>query len=191
MNGLLMWLVYDTLAGTLRIARLSRQTPKIDILFDTELLIPIARWSLGISVGWVGGISLSLVFQTQDTLLQGQTIALYAFLVGVTVLVFILSMWSTRNTIAGVKRRELTLAQKNLAAAFLELKDHASRGRLEGMEGLSATMTSWITYEKRVKETPTWPFNAGIISRLALSILMPAAVYLIKIIGQFWARFGF
>ena len=183
MNGLLWWLIYDTLAGTVRIAQLSSQAPKIDILFDTELLIPIARWSLGISVGWVGGISLSLVFQTQDTLLQGGTITLYAILVCVTVLGFLLSMWSTRNTIAKVKRRELVLARKHLAAASLELKDRASRGRLEGMEGLSSTMTSWATYQKLVQDTPTWPFDINIMRRLLASTIAPVLVYLVKVLS--------
>jgi hypothetical protein len=183
MNSLLWWLVYDTLAGTVRIAQLSRQTPKIDILFNTELLIPIARWSLGISLGWVGGISLSLVFQTQESLLRGQTITLYAILIGVTVLAFLLSMWSTRNTIAKVKRRELVLARKHLAAASLELKDRTSHGRLEGMEGLSSTMTSWATYQRLVKDTPTWPFDINIMRRLAASTMAPILVYLLKILS--------
>ncbi len=183
MNGMLFWLVYDTLAGTVRIARLSRQAVKIDILFNTELLMPIARWSLGIAVGWVGGISLSLVFQTQESLLKGQTITLYAILVGVTVLGFLLSMWSTRNTIAKVKRRELVLARKHLAAASFELKDRTARGRLEGMEGLSSTMASWATYQKLVKDTPTWPFDVNIMRRLLASTIAPIIVYLAKVLS--------
>ena len=71
MNGLLAWLIYDTLTGAVRLNRLSHRDLKLDI-FDTELLTPIARWSLGISLGWVGGTSLSLVFQTQESLLRWQ-----------------------------------------------------------------------------------------------------------------------
>ena len=183
MNGLLFWLIYDTLIGTVRIARLSRQDLKFDILLDTELLVPIARWGLGISLAWVGGISLSLVFQTQDTLLRGQTITLYAILVGVTVLAFFLSMWSTHNTVASVKRRELALAKKQLSTASRELRERSIRGRLEGLEGLSATLTSWATYQRLVQDTPTWPFNMNIIRRLIMSIMVPVIVYLGKILS--------
>ncbi len=184
MNGLLWWLIYDTLSSTVRIARLSRQPAKTDILFNTELLLPIARWSLGISVGWVGGISLSLVFQTQDTLLDVGTITLYAILIGVTLLGFLLSMWSTRNTIAKVKRSELILTRKHLAAASIELKDRTARGRLEGMEGLSSTMTSWATYQKLVQDTPTWPFDINIMRRLLASTIAPVLVYLAKVFSS-------
>jgi hypothetical protein len=183
MNGLLIWLVYDTLNSTVRIAQLSSQTPKIDILFNTELLIPIARWSLGISMGWVGGISLSLIFQNQDTLLRGGTIALYAILVCVTVLGFLLSMWSTRNTVSKIKRRELVLARKHLAAASLELKDRTSHGQLGDIQELSSTMTSWATYQKLVRDTPTWPFDINIIRRLAVSTIAPVIIYLAKILS--------
>ncbi len=134
------------------------------------------------SVGWIGGISLSLVFQTQETLLDAGTITLYAILVGVTVLGFLLSMSSTRNTIAKVKRGELALARKHLAAASLELKDRTSRGQLEGMEGLSSTMTSWATYQRLVQDTPTWPFDMNIMRRLLASTIAPVLVYLAKVL---------
>jgi hypothetical protein len=184
MNGLLWWLIYDTLISTVRIARLSRQDLKFDILLDTELLVPIARWGLGISLAWVGGISLSLVFQTQESLLEWHGITTYAVLVSVTLLAFFLSMWSTHNTVASVKRRELALAKKHLATASRELKDRAVRGRLEGMEGLSATLTSWATYQRLVQDTPTWPFNMNIIRRLIMSLIVPVVVYLAKILSS-------
>jgi len=183
MNALLAWLIYDTLTGTVRIARLSRRDLKLDIFLDTELLLPIARWGLGISLGWVGGISLSLVFQTQESLLRWQSITMYAILVSVTVLGFLLSMWSTRNTIASVKKRELALAQKHLAAASRELKERTAQGQFEGMEGLFSVLASWATYRGLVRETPTWPFNMNIIRRLIASTIVPIVVYLVKIIS--------
>jgi len=40
------------------------------------------------------------------------------------------------------------------------------------------------------KETPTWPFDAGIVRRLLVSILTPGLVYLVKILSQTGIRFG-
>ncbi len=181
--GLLGWLIYDTITGTMRIARLSRQELKLDI-FDTELLAPVALWSLGISLVWVGGISLSLVFQTWEGMTEWQNITIYSILVSATVLAFFLSMWSTHKAMAGVKKRELNLAWKNLAAASRELKNRTARNQTEGIEALSYTITAWSAQHKLVQEISAWPFNASIIRRLAVSILAPITIFLIKIIPR-------
>jgi hypothetical protein len=181
--GLLGWLIYNTLAGTLRIARLSRQELKLDI-FDTELLAPIALWSLGISLAWVGGISLSLVFQTWEGMSEWDDITIYAILVSATVLVFFLSMWSTHKAMTKIKKRELSLAWKNLATASRELKNRTAQNQTEGIEELSYTITAWATQHKLIQEISAWPFNASIIRRLAVSILAPVAVFLIKVLPR-------
>ena len=188
MNGLLYWLIYDSLAGAVRINRLSRRDLKLDI-FDTELMIPIARWSLGISLAFIGGISLSLVFGTREQLLRWQSITMYVILVCATILIFFISMRSAHNAMAGAKKRELDLAREHLVAASRELKDQAVRGQVGGLERLSYTITSWATYQRLAKEAPTWPFNAVIIRRLLASIIVPAAVYLIKILSGLGLRF--
>jgi len=187
-NGLLAWLIYDTLAGTVRIARLSRHQLDLDIL-DTGMLAPIARWSLGISLGFVGGTSLSLVFQTQESLLRWQSISMYVILVCVTVLIFLLSMWSIHRAMTDAKNRRLALARKHLVAVSRELEDRTAQGQLGGMEQISSIVTSWATYQRLVQETPTWPFNAGIIRRLMASVAIPAIVYLIKILAGLGLRF--
>jgi hypothetical protein len=153
------------------------------------MLTPVARWSLGGSLGFVGGISLSLVFGTRESLLRWQSITMYAILICVTILIFFFSMWSAHNAMAGAKRRKLAMARKHLAMVSRELEDGTAKGQLGGTEGLSSTITSWATYQRLVKEAPTWPFNAGIIRRLAASILIPAIVYLIKILAGLGLRF--
>jgi hypothetical protein len=186
--SLLAWLIYDTLFRTLRLARLSRQDLKLDI-FDTGLLAPISRWSLGISLVWVGGVSLSLVFQTWEGMLSWQTITIYAILVLVTVLVFFLSMWSTHSAMAAGKKRELAISQKHLAEAYRELKNRAAQSRLEGMEELSSAITAWATTLRQVREAPAWPFNPGTILRLAASIVVAIIIFVIRVIPHllgFW-----
>ena len=188
MNGLLAWLIYDTVTGAVRVNRLSRRDLKLDVL-DTELLTPIARWSLGISLGFVGGISLSLVFATRESLLRWQSISMYAILVCVTVLIFLLSMWSFHRAMTDAKNRKLALARKRLIVISRELEDYTEQGKLGGLGELSASLTSWANYQRLVREAPTWPFDAGIIRRLLASAIVPAIVYLIKILAGVGLRF--
>jgi len=181
MNGLLAWLIYDTVTGAVRVSRLARRDLKLDVL-DTGLLTPIARWSLGISFGFVGGISLSLVFSTQESLLRWQSISMYAILVCVTVLIFLLSMWSVHRAMADAKNRRVALARQHLVAISRELEERVAQGQISGLEGLSSTVASWATYQRLIQEAPTWPFNAGILRRLVASVAVPAIVYLIRIL---------
>jgi len=179
--GLLAWMIYDTLFRTLRLARLSRQGLKLDI-FDTGLLAPISQWGLGISLLWVGGVSLSLVFQTWEGMQSWQTITIYAILVLATVLIFFLSMWSTHRAMAAGKKGELAIAQKHLAEAYHELKNRATQSQLEGMEELSSAITAWATTLRQIREAPVWPFNPGTILRLVLSILAAGIIFVIRVI---------
>jgi hypothetical protein len=177
--GLLSWLIYSGLAGSRHLAHLCRQNLNLDI-FEPGLLAPVARWSLSTSLVFIGGISLSLAFQTGESLLALESIIIYAVLVAAIVLLFFMSMWSTHQVMARAKKSELALARKHLTAAYRELKERVAQNQTEGMEKLYSTLTAWSTYERQSKEAQTWPFNAGIIRRLAISGLLPGIIYLIR-----------
>jgi hypothetical protein len=171
MFGLLGLLIYSGLTGTIRLARLNRQHLNIDI-FDTKLLIPVAQWSLSVSLAFVGGITISILFQPFENLQSVYSIIIYSILICVTVSLFFLSIWSTHDTMAMAKKNELNMVRNNLNNARNELKQCAV----------------WGMYEKQVLEIPAWPFNAGVLGRLIASAIVPAIIYIIKIV--FGLRFG-
>jgi hypothetical protein len=175
---LLSWLIYNGLISARHLNLLSRQPLNFDI-FNTKL-VPVARYSMGITFAFLGGISLSLVFQSIESLLAWQSLTLYSILVCVTILLFFLSMWSTHNVMAGAKRREHDLARNHLEEVTRELREAAVQGRQEEMDRLYSAVAAWGIYERRVREAPDWPYNATILRRLAASILIPCIVYLIK-----------
>ncbi|MFC1874708.1 hypothetical protein ACFLY3_00920 [Chloroflexota bacterium] len=187
--GLLSWLIYSSIKGSRGIARLGKQNLQLDI-FNTKLLAPVARLSLGNSLVFVGGISLALLFETQETLIEWQSVVIYSILVLATILIFYISMWSMHNIMARVKRYELEVAQKYMAEMSRKLKEWTTKGQLQGMEELSSAVAGWAAYERRVKEAQEWPFNAGIIRRLFASVLAPVSVYLIKIFSILGIRIG-
>lgn len=187
MFGLLGLLIYISLTGTIRLAQLNRQHLKLDI-FDTGLLVPVARWSLSVSFSFVGGISLSVLFQPFENLQTVDNIITYSILVCVTVLLFFISMWSTHNAMASAKRRELAMVRKNLVDARRKLKEQATQDD-DSMDRLYSAVAVWRLYERQIQETLTWPFNAGIIGRLIASAVVPAVIYIIKIFSGLGLRF--
>jgi len=179
--GLLSLLIYSSFAGSRYLSRISRQHLNLDI-FDTGTLTPVARSGLGVSIAFIGGISLSLVFQTQEDLLSWNNITVWILLVCFAVILFFLSIWSTHNILAGAKRRELSLARDYLVKVTRDLRESAIQGTVEGKDSLYTAVSAWGIYERRVREVPEWPFNAGILRRLFASVLVPGVVYLLKVL---------
>ena len=189
MFGLLSWLIYVSIRGSRSIAKLGKQNLKLDI-FNTQLLAPVARMSLINSLAFVGGISISLVFQTQESLREWTSVVIYSVLVSATIIIFYISMWSLHKIMARVKRCELEVAQQYMADMSRKLKERITKDQLEDMEELSSAVAGGAAYERRVQDAQEWPFNAGIIRRLFASILVPASVYLLKILSAIGIRFG-
>ena len=190
--GLIAWLIYDTLVGILRISRLSRENLKLDIL-DTEALAPVASWSLGISLVFVGIIILSVisdVTETAEVMPVMQNIIGYGFLICSTLLIFFLSMWTAHRAMSEAKKSKLATIRRHLSTVSGEVDELMAMDQFNGTQELSSSITVLATYERRVKEAPTWPFNAGIVRKLLVSILTPGVVYLIKILSQAGIRFG-
>jgi hypothetical protein len=181
MFALLGYLIYGGISSTRRLTRLTRKYLHFEI-FDAGLLIPVAQWSLCVSLAFVGGISLSVVFQPFEHLRQMENVIIYSILLFVTILLFFTSMWSTHSAMASAKRRELTMVRENLGIHRSQLKQQASEGIEKDRDRLYSAIAIWSIYEKQIQEAPTWPFNAGILGRLVLSSLVPAIIYGIKII---------
>ena len=189
--GLLSLLLYDSFNGSRYIDRLSSQPMKLDI-FNTEVLTPIARSSLALSLAFIGGISLSLVFQTQDDLIMWNNILIWVILVGFAIVLFFLSMRSVHIAMFKAKQEKLTLARRHLTIATHNLENRAIDKYRRGNEYSSAiALAAWATYEKQVRETPEWPFDVRIIRRLFASVLVPASVYLLKVLSVLGIHISF
>jgi hypothetical protein len=187
MMGLLGWLVYTGLRGTRNMTRLTGSIQDLDI-FNLELLSPVARWSLGVSLAFIGGITISLIFVPYDSLLNVLSISVYGVLISTTILIFFVSLLSSHNAILRVKRRELAMAEEQLATAFRKQRGLVMRRAEETDEKVFSEVTAWWIYVANVRSIREWPYNASIIRTLLASLISPTIVYLIKV--MFGMQFG-
>jgi len=181
MFGILGFVVLDGLDGTLRVSRMTRRHLKLDIL-DVNKLVPVTNWSLAISMAFVGGISISIAFQDLGNLRHWQTFIFYAALISVALVIFFFSMWSTHGAIVRAKRAELSIAEENLSLAFKELRLTSGQGTTTENGPVYSGVTAWAAYERKLQEVPDWPYGAHAVRRLAASVLVPSAVYLLKLL---------
>jgi len=181
MFGILGILVFVSMSGTLRLSRLATRHMKVDI-FATRELVPVANWSLGIAIAFLGGTSISIAFQTIENLLQPQNMGFYVILILVAFVVFFLSMWTTRTAIVRAKRTELAIIRTQLDLGFRGLREKRTQTAAPGLDNVNTTIAAWAAYERRVQQVPEWPYDARIARRLAASVLMPSFVYLLKLV---------
>ena len=177
-SGLLGLGIYSSLSGMRLFTGLQHHPLDINV-FDLRPLEPIGHWSLSIALIFVGGSVLSLLFFPQLTL-NVEALVLYGTLILTPVLVFFLNMLSTRQTIVAAKKRNLDIARDNLAAASQALEEGEAKGQLEHTQALLDSVAAWVTYEKRVKEVPEWPYTAEIRRNLVLSTLLPLVVWIVR-----------
>jgi hypothetical protein len=180
MFSLLALLIYYGFNNTRYITQINKNL-KLDI-FNVEALAPIARWSLSVSLAFIGGIMISIIFQNVDNLMQWQVIVIYVILVASTVVIFFISLWSTHMAIVNVKRRELAVVDTRLSEACRKLTQQVTNNINESDSVLHLEVAAWGLYERRIRETREWPYNAAIIGRLLLSIASPGIVYVIKLL---------
>lgn len=172
--GFIGYFLYSVLSGTRLFAELHSGDLSINA-FDLESLQPIASWSLGIALYFIGGITLSLLTLPSLTL----SIELFGPYIPVTlapVIVFFLNMRTVHAAMVQAKQRELEVVRANLVAASEALRERPAKGKLEEKKELLAHIAAWEAHQKRVKALPEWPYTGAIRRNLVLSSLLPWAV---------------
>ena len=182
MFGLMAWFIYSALSGTQLFNELYHHAHDLNI-FDLEPLEPIARWSLGIALTLIGGITLSLLVGVPgislNLFMNPQGIIIYGSLITATILVFFLNMYSTHRALVRAKTQELKRVRAHLAKITNALKVQPEPSRLAAPDELSSAFTSWVTYEKRIKEVPEWPYTSQIRRNLLVSVFLSIVAFIL------------
>jgi hypothetical protein len=173
--GVSGWFIYVSLAGTRLFDKLRDHASNVNA-FELKSLEPIAHWSLGIALAYVGSMTFSLLLTFPYLTLSAEPIIGYGTSVLVTVAVFFLNMMSTHRIMVEAKDRELKLVRDNLVAASEALQQRTAQGGAEDLGPLADFVDTWLVYEKRVEAVPEWPYTTAIIRNLVLSLLLPGVV---------------
>jgi hypothetical protein len=180
MFALLASVIYGGMARTRHLAARSRDGLELDI-FDGHLLTPFARWGQSVSLAFVGGISLSLLFQSYQSLRSIVGVVIYGSMIIVALTLFFMSVWAIHVALAKVQNRELARVRRDLAAAR-EALHRAWAGDPAGVaRDAYLSVAACGIYEKQVLDTSTWPFNPTIVRQLFASAAAPLCIYVLKL----------
>jgi len=180
MFSLMALAIYDGLERTRRLARVVRGGLQLD-LFDRQLLAPLARWGQTVALTFVGGICLSLIFQSYETLHTVHSLVIYSILVVVSLTLFFTSVWSIHDALVAAQQRELATVHRHWIAARKELKTRLGEGEPNNVAGLYDPVVVFAAYESQVLAASTWPFNPKVVKELVASLVAPFLIYGLKI----------
>jgi len=178
--ALLAATIYSSVMRSRQLAAHSRAGLELNV-FDAHLLTPFAQWGQSLSLVFVGGISLSLLFQSYESLRSLEGVIVYSSMVIVALTLFFMSMWTIHIALAKAQDKELARVRRDLAAA----REALARQRPGDMAG--AVQDAYLpavvlgVYEQQVLDAPTWPFNPMIVGRVFASAIAPLGVYFLKL----------
>lgn len=154
-------------------------------LFDRQLLTPLARFGQSLSLTFVGGICLSMIFQSAASLYSLQSLVIYTILTGVALTLFFSSIWSIHVALVAAQERELAVVRQHWARAREALRQRLEQpGPAPGTDEakkLYEPLAVFGAYEHQVLEASTWPFNPKIVKQVAASGAAPVLVYALKL----------
>jgi uncharacterized membrane protein len=178
--ALLAAAIYGSVMRSRHLAARSRAGLGLNV-FDGHLLTPFAQWGQSLSLVFVGGISLSLLFQSYESLRSIESVMTYGSFVVVALTLFFMSMWTVHTALAKAQDKELATVRRDLAAAREALLRHRAGESTEAAENAYLRVVVLGTYEQQVLDAPTWPFNPAIVGRVFVSAAAPLAVYILKL----------
>jgi len=180
MFALLAGAIYASLSRSRHLAAHLRGGLELNV-FDGHLLTPFAQWGQSLSLVFVGGISVSLIFQSYDRLRSVESVVVYGSLVTVALTLFFMSMWSIHLALAHAQQAELVRIRRDLAVARAALRRDRAHEATSAVEDAYLPVVICGMYEKQVLEASTWPFNPTIVGRLFASTIAPLGVYVLKL----------
>jgi hypothetical protein len=180
MFALLAAVIYGSVMRSRHLAAHSRAGLELNV-FDGHLLTPFAQWGQSLSLVFLGGISLSLLFQSYASLRSIEGMLVYGSLVIVALTLFFMSMWTVHIALTKAQDKELATVRRDLGAAREALLRHRAGESAAVVQHAYFPVVVLGVYEQQVLHASTWPFNPAIVGRVLASAGAPLGVYLLKL----------
>ncbi|MCW5853067.1 MAG: hypothetical protein KIT87_23570 [Anaerolineae bacterium] len=179
--ALWLWQLIGAMARSIWINNHLQHQPLAIDIFDSDDLVPLAKFGLLISLPGPTIVTLMTLFW--GFVPTGMTLFIYGVLLGTSALGFFLPLRGLHHRMVRAKARELEAVQTRVRQAYERLNQSAPHEEA----GRAQTLAYLLAAEARVQAAATWPFDMGILGQLAATLLIPLAIACL----QFWlSRLG-
>ena len=171
LGSVIVWVVMTTVITMLIkqaviFRHLGQDNVKV-VLLNTDNLLPFGRVSVNASLAVIGALSLFplIGFEGGINLVESLPGA-FALLVPLIIL-FVIPVWPVHQLLKSMKAEELGRVNTMLDTLLGSSGDESPDGEL------LSRLESIIVYRREIEDTPTWPFNLGNVTRMALYMIIP------------------
>jgi hypothetical protein len=187
MCGLLGWLGLISIAST----RVVRQVLRLPLAIDPLDITPfeaIGQQSLVIALAFVGGNILGYFLGSYGASALGDPRfwVLFGPLFLLPLAVFFLNMVPTQRVLSKARKRELADVVEELNIASRRLLQCRKAGEPTG--NLAQEVNALATFEQRLRDARSWPYNTAILRALVFSILVQVASVLARRMMESYVR---
>ena len=152
---------------------------KIDILNPTPFET-VGRLSLFLALVFIGGITLSLLFTYQVAQISSPEFWISNILFVIfTILLFFLSMRPTHLILVAEKKRVLEPVSSSINQSCWEFVKQIEQGEDPGET--PTLISTLVTYEQRLRDARTWPYNITMLHTLFFSVFIPIASVIVRL----------
>jgi hypothetical protein len=182
-GGLLGLVINASISDSKLFTELSRHPLNVSV-FDLGSLEPIARWSLGTTLIFIGGITLANLFLPRAAFLDTRALT-FNLIINIpialaAVVMFFHNMRTVHGDMVEAKQRELKMVRDNLLALSQALRERTAKGQIEDTQTLLSSIKTWTAHEEWVRGLPEWPYTTAIKRNLVLSLFLPGVVGILR-----------
>ncbi|MEK7483180.1 MAG: hypothetical protein AABZ60_02480 [Planctomycetota bacterium] len=178
--GLFVWEIYISLESAKFFTTLFRRPIKFNIL-QSNTLEPVAQWSLGVTMIFMGIATIGVLFVPSANILEIKYIVCYGTALILSVSIFFLGMRDTHQFILKMKKQELDKLYEGFNPAYQNFLVCLKQGEMNTptTQYQSTLMSTLFLCEKRIREIPDWPYTSTILWKFAITLLLPSLLALL------------
>ncbi|MFT4822829.1 MAG: hypothetical protein ACJAUG_001770 [Halioglobus sp.] len=171
LGAILVWLVMTSVMSMLiqqaaLFARLGANHVQISLL-NTRKLLPFARVSISNSLAVIGALALFPLISIESGLNSAESLPGAIATLIPLIVIFTMPVWPLHKRLASMKEQEIADLSKQIEEYTGTEKNIASNPQL------LEKIVPLINYRREISEVSTWPFDAGVVTRLSFYLIIP------------------
>jgi hypothetical protein len=175
-NAVIFTFFYHTIHQLRVVSRIHATVTRVN-LFRREPAYAFSQLTARTGLGWILALSIGLMPRIGPLLTNQGHIWLWAPLLPLAVLLFVLPLASMHGLLVREKRHLQEEVEQRIEVALQKLHAQMDAGELATIGGVKTLMDSLTVERDLLAKIPTWPWKAGTLTGFISALLLPVSIW--------------